>query len=532
MLIFFRMLASANRYESNATTVAGLGVLIIAIYVGYAIPRPSMRVYFRWLSYAQPVSFGFEALLANEFRKLNVPCAQLAPSGPGYEGVAAANQVCTTTGSAPGQTVVRGLDYLEANFGYKWSHTWRNFGFVRLLVLDLIWKTAFSRTAASRTTLTLVLLVLPLVLPRADLRLPLLLLGDQPHHVRDPARRDGRRRRHALPPWPRAEGARRRHRGRRLVRRRREGRRQRPPRARHGRRREGEERRRRHAQVGVRRLHVAQRQLHGPGQGRRAQAPQQRLGLRRTWQDDGPHGRVRRRQDDPPQCVLLSPSFLSLLAPAPLTLSPRLADVLAQRVSVGVVTGDMLVNGKPLPQSFQRQTGYCQQQDTHMATTTVREALVFSALLRQPRTTPKAEKLAYVEEIIKLLEMEAYAEALVGEVGMGLNVEQRKRLTIGVELAAKPALLIFLDEPTSGLDSQSSWSIMLLLRKLADHGQAILATIHQPSSELFQQFDRLLLLKKGGATVFFGDLGKNSQTMLCVLISAFALVPVFLLSLR
>jgi len=97
---------------------------------------------------------------------------------------------------------------------------------------------------------------------------------------------------------------------------------------------------------------------------------------------------------------------------------------------------------------------------------------------------------------------------------MGLNVEQRKRLTIGVELAAKPALLVFLDEPTSGLDSQSSWSIMLLLRKLADHGQAILATIHQPSSELFQTFDRLLLLQKGGKTVYFGDLGKNSSTLI------------------
>lgn len=57
---------------------------------------------------------------------------------------------------------------------------------------------------------------------------------------------------------------------------------------------------------------------------------------------------------------------------------------------------------------------------------------------------------------------------------------------------------------------------MLLLRKLADHGQAILATIHQPSSELFQTFDRLLLLKKGGQTVYFGDLGENSKTMLCV----------------
>lgn len=190
-----------------------------------------------------------------------------------------------------------------------------------------------------------------------------------------------------------------------------------------------------------------------------------------------------------------------------------LLNVLAQRVTTGVVTGDCLVNGKELPLSFQRQTGYVQQQDVHMATTTVREALVFSALLRQPAQTPRKEKLAYVEEIISLLEMEPYAEALVGEVGMGLNVEQRKRTTIALELAAKPQLLIFLDEPSSGLDSQSSWSIMQLLRKLADNGQAILATIHQPSAELFQVFDRLLLLKKGGQVVYQGELGDNSETL-------------------
>jgi ATP-binding cassette subfamily G (WHITE) protein 2 (PDR) len=94
-----------------------------------------------------------------------------------------------------------------------------------------------------------------------------------------------------------------------------------------------------------------------------------------------------------------------------------------------------------------------------------------------------------------------------------LNVEQRKRLTIGVELAAKPDLLLFLDEPTSGLDSQTAWSICALIRKLADNGQAILCTIHQPSAVLFQQFDRLLLLAKGGKTVYFGDIGNDSKTM-------------------
>lgn len=96
----------------------------------------------------------------------------------------------------------------------------------------------------------------------------------------------------------------------------------------------------------------------------------------------------------------------------------------------------------------------------------------------------------------------------------GLNVEQRKLLTIGVELAAKPKLLLFLDEPTSGLDSQSSWAICAFLRKLADNGQAVLCTIHQPSAILFQQFDRLLFLRKGGETVYFGPIGENSRTLL------------------
>ncbi|PYI09696.1 hypothetical protein BO78DRAFT_307994 [Aspergillus sclerotiicarbonarius CBS 121057] len=191
-----------------------------------------------------------------------------------------------------------------------------------------------------------------------------------------------------------------------------------------------------------------------------------------------------------------------------------LLDVLANRVTMGVVTGEMLVDGRMRDDSFQRKTGYVQQQDLHLETTTVREALVFSALLRQPASTPRVEKIAYVEEVIKMLNMEAYAEAIVGVLGEGLNVEQRKRLTIGVEIAAKPDLLLFFDEPTSGLDSQTAWSICSLMRKLADHGQAILCTIHQPSAILMQQFDRLLFLAKGGKTVYFGELGQNMETLI------------------
>ncbi|KAH9222616.1 ABC-2 type transporter-domain-containing protein [Leptodontidium sp. 2 PMI_412] len=191
-----------------------------------------------------------------------------------------------------------------------------------------------------------------------------------------------------------------------------------------------------------------------------------------------------------------------------------LLDVLAARKNIGVISGDILVDGIAPGNAFQRGTSYAEQLDVHEATQTVREALRFSADLRQPFEVPQSEKYAYVEEILSLLEMEDMADAIVGDPESGLAVEQRKRVTIGVELAAKPELLLFLDEPTSGLDSQSAFNIVRFLRKLASAGQAILCTIHQPNAALFENFDRLLLLQRGGQTVYFGDIGKDA----CVLI--------------
>jgi ATP-binding cassette, subfamily G (WHITE), member 2, PDR len=96
-----------------------------------------------------------------------------------------------------------------------------------------------------------------------------------------------------------------------------------------------------------------------------------------------------------------------------------LLNVLADRVTMGVVTGDMAVNGVARGKAFQRQTGYVQQQDLHLETSTVREALRFSAVLRQPATVTTQQKYAYVEEVIHTLEMEAYADALIGVPGVG-----------------------------------------------------------------------------------------------------------------
>lgn len=187
-----------------------------------------------------------------------------------------------------------------------------------------------------------------------------------------------------------------------------------------------------------------------------------------------------------------------------------LLNTLAQRQKMGVVTGDMLVDGRPLGTDFQRGTGFCEQMDLHDNTSTIREAFEFSAILRQERTIPRQEKIEYVDRIINLLELEDIQDAIIGS----LNVEQKKRVTIGVELAAKPSLLLFLDEPTSGLDSQAAFSIVRFLKKLAQAGQAIVCTIHQPSSMLIQQFDMILALNPGGNTFYFGPVGKDGATVI------------------
>jgi ABC-type multidrug transport system ATPase subunit/ABC-type multidrug transport system permease subunit len=187
-----------------------------------------------------------------------------------------------------------------------------------------------------------------------------------------------------------------------------------------------------------------------------------------------------------------------------------LLQTLSQRQTVGVVTGDMLVDGKPLGIEFQRGTGFVEQMDLHDETATIREALEFSALLRQSRDTPRQEKLEYVDKIIHLLELDDIQDAII----MSLGVEQKKRLTIGVELAAKPSLLLFLDEPTSGLDSQSAYNIVRFLKKLCAAGQAIVCTIHQPSADLIQQFDKILALNPGGNVFYFGPVGENGSDVI------------------
>ncbi|PFH48337.1 hypothetical protein AMATHDRAFT_65762 [Amanita thiersii Skay4041] len=450
MKTFFRLLAAMFRAEAPAQAVAGVLILALSLYTGYQIPKPSMIGALSWIFYINPLRYGFEALMVNEFHTLNGICSTLVPSGPGYEGVSLANQVCTTVGSVPGQDRVNGNRFLELSFQYKYSYLWRDYGilvaFGAGFFLLLLLFTEFNTGVAGETS---VLMFKPG--SKAD------VLQEAEQEVND-------------------------------------------------------EEKDKSSNGNSTELQTEEQVKAADAEAKAALKDQPKMTNVFTWQHldyvISAGGEHKQLLDDVSGFV--APGKLTALMGESGAGKTTLLNVLAERVTTGVVTGHRFFNGQELPPDFQAQTGYCQQTDTHVPTQTVREALVFSARLRQPESVPTAEKDAYAEKCLKMCGLERFADAMVGSLG----VELRKRTTIGVELAAKPQLLLFLDEPTSGLDSQSAWAIVSFLRDLANNGQAILCTIHQPSAELFQVFDKLLLLQKGGKTVFFGDIGHNATNLI------------------
>lgn len=120
----------------------------------------------------------------------------------------------------------------------------------------------------------------------------------------------------------------------------------------------------------------------------------------------------------------------------------------------------------------------------------------------------------FVDEVMELVELTNLKHAIVGLPGItGLSTEQRKRLTIAVELVANPSI-IFMDEPTSGLDARAAAIVMRTVRNTVDTGRTVVCTIHQPSIDIFEAFDELLLMKRGGKLIYSGPLGQNSQKII------------------
>jgi ATP-binding cassette, subfamily G (WHITE), member 2, PDR len=130
MSMIFRTIASVSRTLSQAMAPAAIIILAIVIFTGFAIPTRYMLGWSRWINYIDPVSYGFEALMINEFHNRNFSCAQFIPTGPGYTNVLPNQRVCSAVGSLPGASVVTGDAYINSAFQYYHAHKWRNFGII------------------------------------------------------------------------------------------------------------------------------------------------------------------------------------------------------------------------------------------------------------------------------------------------------------------------------------------------------------------------------------------------------------------
>tara|TARA_R110002003_G_scaffold357_5_gene19117 strand:- start:4659 stop:8123 length:3465 start_codon:yes stop_codon:yes gene_type:complete len=448
MYAFFRAIGALVGSLDVATRITGVAIQALVVYTGYLIPPSKMHPWFSWLRWINPIQYGFEGLLVNEFAGLEIQCTPpyIVPQIPGAQ---EQYQSCALQGNQPGSLTVQGSDYLQVAFQYSRSHLWRNFGFICAFFIFFVALTAFGMEIQKPN--------------KGGGAVTIYKRGQVPKAVEKEMETK------SLP----------------------------------------------NDEENGKTETVSEKQSSSDNDEKTVDGVAKNETIF-TFQNINytiPYEKGERTLLDGVQ-GFVRPGQLTALMGASGAGKTTLLNTLAQRINFGVVRGDFLVDGKTLPSSFQRSTGFAEQMDVHESTATVREALQFSARLRQPKETPLQEKYDYVETIIDLLEMRNIAGAAIGVSGNGLNQEQRKRLTIGVELASKPELLLFLDEPTSGLDSGAAFNIVRFLRKLADAGQAILCTIHQPSAVLFEHFDQLLLLKSGGRTVYFGELGHDSQTMI------------------
>ncbi|XP_031274838.1 pleiotropic drug resistance protein 3-like isoform X2 [Pistacia vera] len=192
-----------------------------------------------------------------------------------------------------------------------------------------------------------------------------------------------------------------------------------------------------------------------------------------------------------------------------------LLDVLAGRKTTGYIEGEIKIGGyQKVQETFARISGYCEQTDIHSPQITVGESLMFSAWLRLSPKIDSKTKTAFVNEVLEIIELDEIKDSLVGLPGnSGLSTEQRKRLTIAIELVANPSI-IFMDEPTTGLDARAAAIVMRVVKNIVETGRTIVCTIHQPSIDIFEAFDELILLKRGGRVIYSGELGRHSRKLI------------------
>eukprot|EP00930_Biecheleria_cincta_P065762 TRINITY_DN5164_c0_g1_i5.p1 TRINITY_DN5164_c0_g1~~TRINITY_DN5164_c0_g1_i5.p1 ORF type:complete len:783 (+),score=112.96 TRINITY_DN5164_c0_g1_i5:64-2412(+) len=171
----------------------------------------------------------------------------------------------------------------------------------------------------------------------------------------------------------------------------------------------------------------------------------------------------------------------------------------------GTTEGEVRINGRTSSiAEIKELRGFVPQDDIVHEHLTVREQLYYSARLRNPERTSLREIDLIVEDVLHVMQLLDVQHSIVGSVeNRGISGGQRKRVNIGLELAARPTVLM-LDEPTSGLDATTAQSIIQSLKHLTTIGMTVIMVIHQPRYSLFTLFDEVLLLGVGGRTVYQG----------------------------
>ncbi|OPB44740.1 half-sized ABC transporter [Trichoderma guizhouense] len=188
-----------------------------------------------------------------------------------------------------------------------------------------------------------------------------------------------------------------------------------------------------------------------------------------------------------------------------------LLNALAHRAAAAnaATTGSILVNGHKISlQQIRHLSSYVEQEDALIGSLTVQETMVFAARLSLPNTINKKDAFKRVDDLITAFGLGAQADTVVGTpIKKGLSGGQKKRLGVASRLVTNPKI-IFLDEPTSGLDSALSLEVCTYIKAIGRKNNLItIASIHQPSSATFQQFDKLYLLS-GGRTCYFGPVSE------------------------
>lgn len=186
-----------------------------------------------------------------------------------------------------------------------------------------------------------------------------------------------------------------------------------------------------------------------------------------------------------------------------------LLNALAGRHQGHCYTGTILANNRKLSKQVLKRTGFVTQDDVLYPHLTVRETLIFCALLRLPNSLNRKDKIAVTDSVITELGLNKCEDTIIGNSFIrGVSGGERKRVSIAHEMLINPSLLI-LDEPTSGLDSTTAYRLVSTLGSLAQKGKTIITSVHQPSSRVFQMFNSVLVLSEGRCLYF----GKGSDAM-------------------